>query len=62
MKEKLRFAIERLHPQHREVIYLRYYEELDYDKISEILGIPIGTVKSRIARAKEEIMKNIGEL
>ncbi len=60
-KEKLKNAIDMLEPHHREIIFLRYYDELDYDKISEILGIPVGTVKSRLARAKEEILKIIGD-
>lgn len=62
MKERLKIALEKLQPHFREVIFLRYYDELDYEKISEILNIPLGTVKSRIVRAKEEIIKLMGNL
>lgn len=56
-KKRLKDAIDKLEPYQREIIFLRYYDELDYEKISEILGIPVGTVKSRLARAKEEILQ-----
>ena len=37
-----------LPPTHREVLYLRWIEGLEYEEIAEILGCPVGTVKSRI--------------
>ena len=37
--------------KHQEILVLRYYEDFDYLNISEILGIPIGTVRSRLHRA-----------
>ena len=39
----------------REIIVLRDLEDKSYDELSEILGIPLGTVKSRLARARESL-------
>jgi len=44
--------IDRLSPKFREVIILRDIQELPYDDISKILRVPIGTVKSRVNRAR----------
>ncbi len=41
----------------REVLILREYEELSYMQIAEILGCPVGTVKSRIAAARQHLQK-----
>jgi RNA polymerase sigma-70 factor, ECF subfamily len=53
--QAVRRAIECLTPDHRAVIVLREYEELDYEAIARVLGIEIGTVKSRLARARAEL-------
>jgi len=49
----LREAIEKLPKDYREVIVLRELEELSYKEISAIVDIPIGTVMSRLARARD---------
>ena len=48
-------ALERLSPQHREVIVLVGLEEMSYRDVSEILGVPVGTVMSRLSRAREQM-------
>ena len=48
-------ALERLSPQHREVIVLVGLEEMSYRDVSEILGVPAGTVMSRLSRAREQL-------
>ena len=50
-------AIARLTPDLRECVILRDIEELSYLEIVEILGIPIGTVKSRINRGRIELSR-----
>jgi RNA polymerase sigma-70 factor (ECF subfamily) len=47
----VRAALRRLSTDHREVLILHYYMDLPLDEIGVALGIPIGTVKSRINRA-----------
>jgi RNA polymerase sigma factor (sigma-70 family) len=59
--QALRDVIERLKPQYRKLIELRYYEERSYEEISVELNLPIGTVKAQLFRAREliyHILKN----
>ena len=58
----LRIAISRLRPDYREVVTLRYEQELDYDDIVEITGLPMGTVKSSVHRARKEMAEHIESL
>lgn len=48
-------ALAQLSFEHREVLVLHYYEELSLDEISEMLSVKIGTLKSRLARAREKL-------
>ena len=45
-------AVEKLPPHYRIMILLRHQENLSYDEIAESLGVPLGTVKARIHRAR----------
>jgi len=54
-REKLRVAIQQLPLEFREVIVLREYEELSYQEIAGLLDCPIGTVMSRLARARSRL-------
>ncbi len=54
-RELIYAALNRLEQQHKVVILLREIEALSYSDISEILNIEIGTVKSRIFRARENL-------
>ncbi|AEG60509.1 RNA polymerase sigma factor [Desulforamulus ruminis] len=49
--------INRLTPEHRQLIYLKYYKDLTLDKISNVTGVPKGTVKSRLYYARREIKR-----
>ena len=53
----LRQALEELPTEFREVIVLRELEDLSYRQIAEVVGIPIGTVMSRLARARERLQQ-----
>lgn len=44
-----------LSPEHREVLVLREFEGLSYDEIAQTLGVPQGTVESRLHRARREL-------
>lgn len=48
-------CLQKLPEEYREVLVLRYIEELSYEEIAEILRISLGTVKSRIHRARTEL-------
>ena len=53
--ERVMTALNKLSADHREVVYLTFYEGLSYGEISGILGIPSGTVKSRMFHAKRKL-------
>lgn len=48
-------AIDQLAEDHRRVLVLREFEDMDYQQISELLAIPIGTVRSRLFRARSQL-------
>lgn len=48
-------ALQRLSAKHREALDLVFYHELKYGEIAELLGIPTGTVKTRVLHAKEAL-------
>ena len=56
-KIELARAMERLSPEHREILQLRVIEDLQYEQIADILGVRVGTVKSRLARARLALRK-----
>jgi RNA polymerase sigma-70 factor, ECF subfamily len=53
--EQLRTAIQKLPIEFREIIMLREYEDLSYREVANILDCPVGTVMSRLARAREKL-------
>lgn len=56
-KELLHQALDELSPEYREVIVLRELEGLSYQEIAAVAGIPLGTVMSRLARARERLQQ-----
>jgi RNA polymerase sigma-70 factor (ECF subfamily) len=50
-------ALDRLELDHREVLVLRFLEELSYEEISQVVGCPVGTVRSRIYYAKANLRR-----
>jgi RNA polymerase sigma-70 factor (ECF subfamily) len=53
--EQVREAIQKLPSEFREVILLREYEELSYQEIASVLDCPVGTVMSRLGRARSKL-------
>lgn len=47
--------LDQLSPAHKDVILLRHVEELEYQEIAEVLGIPVGTVMSRLYHARRRL-------
>lgn len=56
-RELLQEGLNKLSPDLREAVILRDFEDLDYDEIARVLGIPSGTVKSRINRGRLELAR-----
>jgi RNA polymerase sigma factor (sigma-70 family) len=59
--QRVRNGIEQLPADFREIIVLRELEGLAYKEIAAIVGIPIGTVMSRLARARERLLVLIAD-
>jgi RNA polymerase sigma-70 factor (ECF subfamily) len=55
--DSVRAALLLLREEHREVFVLREIEELSYSELSETLSVPIGTIMSRLARARSKIVE-----
>jgi len=53
--QALHGALGQLGPEHREVLLLRFMEDLSYEEISAVVGCHVGTVRSRIHNAKQQL-------
>jgi RNA polymerase sigma-70 factor (ECF subfamily) len=53
--ERLREALSRLSPEHREIIDFVYYHEKSISECAEILDIPVATVKTRMFYARNQL-------
>jgi RNA polymerase sigma-70 factor (ECF subfamily) len=64
-KQKIKMLheiVKKLKPRYRELVELRYFQELSYEEIAQKLDIPLGTVKAQLFRAREflqGILKNV---
>jgi RNA polymerase sigma-70 factor (ECF subfamily) len=58
--ESVQAGLDRLPESHREIMRLRLMEDMSYGEIGEALEIPMGTVKSRIARARHHLNRSLG--
>lgn len=54
-------AMDELSENHREILVLRYYDDLSYAEIAEVLGVKLGTVMSRLSRARQRLSDVMGE-
>jgi len=59
-RDVLQRAVEALPTEFREVIVLREIEDLSYKEISNVVGVPVGTVMSRLARARKRLASALG--
>lgn len=58
---RVRDCVARLEPQRRLTLLLREVEELSYEEIAGMTGVPVGTVRSRLARARDDLRKLLEE-
>jgi len=56
---QIKDCIQALDEKYREVLLLRYQEEMSYEKIAEILELPLSTVETRIFRAKKMLREKL---
>lgn len=56
---QLREAMGELKPEHQTVLVLRAVEDLPYDEIARVLNVPVGTVMSRLSRARAELKERL---
>jgi len=59
-RRALAAALARLAPAERDVLLLIAWGELSYAEIAEALGIPVGTVRSRLNRARRKVREALG--
>ena len=60
--KQVREAVSRLEPKRRLTLLLREVEEMSYEEIAEMTRVPVGTVRSRLARARDDLRKLLGEM
>lgn len=58
---RIHTGLGRLRPEHREILLLRFLEQMSYEQIAEVVGCPLGTVRSRIHYAKRELRQQMGD-
>ena len=62
MDEACRAALDRLDPDAREILVLREVEDLSYEDMAELLDVAVGTVRSRLHRARSELRRHVASV
>jgi RNA polymerase sigma-70 factor (ECF subfamily) len=55
----LHAALQQLSTEHRQVLVLREFEQMSYEEMADVLGVPRGTVESRLHRARAELREKL---
>lgn len=53
-------VLQQLSPDHRQIIVLREIEQMSYEEMAQVLGVPRGTIESRLHRARAELKQRLG--
>lgn len=61
-EDRLRAALKTLPEEQKKVVELSFFEDRPHGEISEVLGLPLGTVKSRLRLAMERLRKSLGSV
>jgi RNA polymerase sigma-70 factor, ECF subfamily len=59
---QVRQCLDRLKDSHRQVVYLTFFEDMAYPDVAEVMSIPLGTVKTRMLHAKQQLLQCLGRL
>jgi RNA polymerase sigma-70 factor (ECF subfamily) len=60
-RQQIQIALDAIPPNHRTILLMYFFEEMPYREIAESMKIPIGTVMSRLSRAKQAFKAQLGE-
>jgi len=60
--KQIRAALNSLSSEHRTILVLREMENCDYDEIASLLNVPIGTVRSRLHRARLDLRARLAHM
>lgn len=60
-QEEVLEAIDQMTRDHKEILLLRYYDDLSYAEIASVLEVKLGTVMSRLSRARSRLIQVMGE-
>ncbi len=61
LRGEIASAMRELSPEHREILMLRHFQELSYAEIAQCLGVPKGTVMSRLHAARKGLRATLGD-
>ena len=59
LRADLETILKKIDPAHREILVLRELQQMTYDQIAQTLGLPRGTVESRLFRARAELRRRM---
>lgn len=62
MSEELECALSKLKPEHRVMVMLADVQGMPYQEIAEVVGVPVGTVRSRLHRAHKQLRSTLDKL
>ena len=62
LEVKIGQALQRLRPREREIIILQHFQDYSYQEIADLLGIPIGTVMSRLYSARQSLKRELEKM
>jgi RNA polymerase sigma-70 factor (ECF subfamily) len=60
--QKIECAMAALRPEYRQVVVLRYHEDLSHEEIARIMDLPVGTVKSHLHRARAQLAESLARI
>jgi len=60
-REEVLEAIDQMSRDHKEILLLRYYDDMSYAEIASVLEVKLGTVMSRLSRARTRLLHVLGE-